>query len=82
MNSFVVRLFVFINEVLSTLLIGLVLIAGLLLMSKSFVLGLSVALGGTIIFSIIFGFAALIIEIHKDLRFMRENSVAKNLSKN
>jgi len=79
MNSFVVRLFVFLTEVLSVIIIGLVIILGVVVMiEKNFFIGLAVAVGGTVVFTAIFGFAAIFIEIHKDLRAIREIAEMKN----
>ncbi len=73
MNSFIVKLFVFITEVLSGIIIGLVILAGLIAMVKmNFFAGLVIALGGTILVVAFFGIAAIFIEIHKDIRAIKE----------
>jgi hypothetical protein len=79
MNSFVVKLFVFLTEVLSVIIIGLVIVLGVVVMvEKNVFIGLAVAVGGTVVFTSIFGFAAIFIEIHKDLRAIREIAEMKN----
>lgn len=73
MNALIVKLFVFMTEVLSVIIIGLVLLAGLVAMFTTNVFyGLAIAIGGTLLFTAFFGFAAIFIEIHKDLRALRE----------
>ncbi len=73
MNSFVVKLFIFFTEVLSGIIIGLVILTGVIgMVTSNFFFGLAIAVGGTVGFIAIFGFAALVIEIHKDLRAIRE----------
>lgn len=79
MNSFVVKLFVFLTEVLSGIIIGLVILLGVVgMVTSNFFFGLAIAVGGTVIFTAIFGFAAIVIEIHKDLRAIREIAEKKN----
>lgn len=80
MNSFVVKLFVFLTEVLSVIIIGTNILAGLFVMvNGTFYVGLAIAIGGTIVFTAIFGLAAILIEIHKDLRVIRAAAESKVL---
>ena len=72
MNSIIVKLFVYLTEVLSTLIIGIIVFVGIIMMKDNFFLGLFVAVGGTFLIVAIFGFAAIFIEIHKDVRAIRE----------
>jgi len=73
MNSLIVKLFVFITEVLSTIVIGIILLTGLVMIFKGNTwTGISIALGGTIFFVAIFGFAAIFNEIYKDIRIIRK----------
>ncbi len=73
MNSFIVKLFVFLTEVLSGIIIGLVILAGLIAMAKmNFFAGLAITVVGTILVVGFFGMAAIFIEIHKDIRAMKE----------
>ena len=75
MNSFVVKLFVFLTEVLSIIIIGTNILAGFFVMvNGNFYVGLAIAIGGTIVFTAIFGLAAILIEIHKDLRIIRTSA--------
>jgi hypothetical protein len=72
MNSFIVKAFVFINEVLSTIIIGLVLIVGVILMlSGELIAGLTISILGPLFFILLFGFAAIFIEIYKDAKAIR-----------
>lgn len=72
MNSLIVKIFVFLTEFLSGIIIGIIFLSGLLLMTKSFWAGLVLAVGGTILVVAIFGFAAIFIEIHKNLSEVRD----------
>ncbi len=73
MNSLIVKLFVFVTEVFSGIIIGLVLLAGVVAMfTSNFLAGLALAVGGTLVVAVFFGFFAIFIEIHKDLRAIRE----------
>jgi len=73
MNSIISKAFVFLNEVLSTIIVGLVLLTGLVMMLMgNFFAGLMLASVGTIFFVAIFGFAAIMIENHKLLKEIRD----------
>ena len=66
MNSLIVKLFVFITEVLSTIIIGIILLTGLVMIFNGNTwAGISIAIGGTIFVVAIFGFAAIFNEIYK-----------------
>jgi len=77
MNSIISKAFVFINEVLSTILVGLVLISGLAMMASGsgagFFFGALTATVGTVLVVMIFGFAAIMIENHKLLQEIRDS---------
>ncbi len=74
MNSIISKAFVFLNEVLSTFVVGLILFIGLVLMvSGWFVTGLLVATLGTVFLIGFFGFAAMMIEMNKNLEAMNQN---------
>ena len=80
MNSFIVKLFIFMNEVLSGIIIFFTLMTGIILMvSGSFAIGLAVSIIGTLIVTSLFGFGAIFIEIHKDLRFIKDKSENNNI---
>jgi len=77
MNAIISKAFVFINEVMSVVIIGLVLLVGLVAMfSWSFWAGLLIAIFGTVFVVLIFGFCSMIIENHKLLKEIRD-SLAK-----
>lgn len=73
MNSIISKAFVFLNEVLSTIIVGLVLLTGLvMILMGNFIAGLMLASAGTIFFVAIFGFAAIMNENHKLLKKIRD----------
>jgi uncharacterized protein YycO len=85
MNSIISRAFVFINEVLSTIFVGVILFIGLVMMvSGWFIAGLLVASIGTLFLVLIFGIAAIMIENNKNLEAINQtlkqlkNSYEKN----
>jgi hypothetical protein len=72
MNSFIVKIFVTITEILGGLLIGTVVLVGINMVYMGDTWrGLSVAIGGTLIICIVFGIAAIFIEIHKNILAVR-----------
>jgi Tfp pilus assembly protein PilO len=74
MNSIISKAFVFLNDVLSTFVVGLILFIGLVLMvSGWFVTGLLVATIGTVLLIGFFGFAAMMIEMNKNLEAINQN---------
>jgi len=74
MNSIISKSFVFLNDVLSTFVVGLILFIGLVLMvSGWFVTGLLVATIGTVLLIGFFGFAAMMIEMNKNLEAINQN---------
>lgn len=74
MNSIISRAFVFINEVLSTIFVGVILFIGLVMMvSGWFIAGLLVASIGTLFLVLIFGIAAIMIENNKNLEAINQN---------
>ena len=73
MNSLIVKLFVFLTEVLSIIIIGVIWLAGIVIVFNGNAgAGLAVAVGGTILVVVIFGFAAIFNEIYKDIRIIRK----------
>ena len=70
MNKIIANLFVFINEVLSVIIILGVIVAGVMIgkYSDNALLGLGVSAGGSLFTILLFGFAAIMIENHKILK--------------
>lgn len=72
MNSLIAKLFIFIVEVVSVLVFLLVMLAGAILVVQGELLtGVAVAVGGTVAVALVFGFGAILIEIHKNIAAMR-----------
>lgn len=72
MNSLIAKLFIFIVEVVSVLVLLLVMLAGTILVVRGELLtGAAVAVGGTVAVALVFGFGAILIEIHKNIAAMR-----------
>ena len=74
MNSLIVKIFVFVNEVLSVIILGIgALLTILVGLSKGF-LALIACLAILLIFTLCFGFAAMMIENHKLLKDISANT--------
>jgi hypothetical protein len=74
MNSLIVRMFVFVNEVLAVIILGLGAI-GVLVAGFSGGLGaFAIALAVLVFFILGFGFGAMMIENHKLLKDIRDNT--------
>jgi hypothetical protein len=74
MNSIIARLFVYINEVLSIFIIAVAFLGGLASMGAlGFWGGLVVTSLSLIVLISIFGFAAMMIEMNKNLEAMNQN---------
>jgi hypothetical protein len=81
MNSLFAKIFVYITEILSGFITAIFLIAGVVMMFNGNPWGLIAAIAGPILVAIFFGFAAIFIEIHKDLAAIRKIAEAKQTEK-
>jgi len=74
MNSFVAKAFVLLTEIGYWIVtIAILLVATYTgAYERNLFVGVAIAVGGVFITTVIFGFAAIFIEIHKDLRKVRE----------
>lgn len=75
MNSFIVKMFIRLTEVLSGVIIGLIVLVGMIMtIQGNFLAGIGVALFGTFFVVVFFGLSAIFIEMHKDIRAIKEIS--------
>lgn len=73
MNSLIAKVFIFLVEVASVLVFLLVMLSGAILVVRGEVLtGLAIAVGGTVVVAVVFGFGAILIEMHKNIAAMRQ----------
>lgn len=74
MNKLIVQLFIFFVEVFSGILLLAVLASGFFVWSSGHQWeSIAIVIVGTISIVVAFGFLSIVIEIHRDLRFLREN---------
>lgn len=83
MNKLIVRLFIFFVEILSGVLFFAVLAASYLAWSHGYQWeSLGIIIVGTLSIVLAFGFLSIVIEIHRDLRYLRDKQVQDGSSTN